>query len=254
MSPVDSRQGVKYTTPCSRRGLSVLSQVTGEIGGTEIAMKQFAVIGLGRFGLSVAKTLSRLGHQVLAVDNDQDKVQHVANLVTHAVQADATDEEALRALGIRNVDVAVVSIGEKMESSILATLILKDLGVKHVVAKAHDELHGKVLERVGADRVIYPERDMAVRVATSLVSGNILDFIELSPEYSIVEAACPPEFAGKTLRELNIRARFGLNVVAIRSPQGRIRVSPGADDKVGEGDILVLIGRTENFDKLPKTE
>ncbi|NPV78962.1 MAG: TrkA family potassium uptake protein [Firmicutes bacterium] len=216
-------------------------------------MKQFAVIGLGRFGEGVARTLSRLGCQVLAIDDDQEKVQHMANIVTHAVQANATDEDALKSLGIRNVDVAVVSIGEDIESSILATLILKDLGIKFVVAKAHDELHGKVLERVGADRVIYPERDMAIRVATSLVSGNILDYIELSPEFTIAEIISPPEFVGKSLRELNIRAQFGINVVAIRS-QGRIKVSPGADDKINEGDILVLIGRTESFEKLPKND
>ncbi|HHY98151.1 MAG TPA: TrkA family potassium uptake protein [Firmicutes bacterium] len=216
-------------------------------------MKQFAVIGLGRFGEGVARTLSRLGCQVLAIDDDPEKVQHMANIVTHAVQANATDEDALKSLGIRNVDVAVVSIGEDIESSILATLILKDLGIKFVVAKAHDELHGKVLERVGADRVIYPERDMAIRVATSLVSGNILDYIELSPEFTIAEIISPPEFVGKSLRELNIRAQFGINVVAIRS-QGRIKVSPGADDKINEGDILVLIGRTESFEKLPKND
>lgn len=213
-------------------------------------MRQFAVIGLGRFGTSVAETLTHLGHQVLAIDKDEEKVQHLVGTVTHAVQADVTDETALKALGIRNVDVAVVAIGQDMGSSILATLVLKGLGVKHVIAKAHSELHGKVLEKVGADRVIYPERDMGVRVANNLVSSNILDYIELSPDYGIVETVTPKAFIGKTLRELNLRAKYGINVVAIKGKDEKIRVSPGADDRIQEGDIIVAIGSTETLNRL----
>ncbi|NPV52315.1 MAG: TrkA family potassium uptake protein [Firmicutes bacterium] len=214
-------------------------------------VKQFAVIGLGRFGVSVGKTLAKLGHEVLAIDKNQDTVQHVANIFTHAVQADATDEEALKALGIRNVDVAIVAIAQDIQSSILATLALKSLGVKYVVAKAHDELHGKVLEKVGADRVIYPERDMGIRVANNLVSSNILDYIELSPDYSIIEVVATDEFADRSLRELNLRAKYGITVVAIKSGT-EIKVSPGADDKIHRGDILVVLGRNENLDRLQK--
>ena len=214
-------------------------------------MKQYAVIGLGRFGSSVAKTLSDLGHEVLAIDIDEERVQQVEGFVTHAVQADATDENAMRSLGIRNVDVAIVSIGQDLEASILATLILKDLGIGYVVCKALSELHGKVLERVGADRVVYPERDMGVRVAHNLVSSSLIDYIELSPDHSIAEIVARPEFAGKTLRELNLRAKYdyAINIIAIRSGDA-VRISPRADDKIHENDILVVMGSNEAIKKL----
>ncbi|NLU40891.1 MAG: TrkA family potassium uptake protein [Firmicutes bacterium] len=214
-------------------------------------MKQYAVIGLGRFGSSVARTLSDLGHEVLAIDIDEERVQQVEGFVTHAVQADATDESAMMSLGIRNVDVAIVSIGENLEASILATLILKDLGVRYVACKATSELHGKVLERVGADRVVYPERDMGVRVAHNLVSSSLIDYIELSPDYSIAEIVARPEFAGKTLRELNLRAKYdyAINIIAIRSGDA-VRISPRADDKIHENDILVVMGSNEAIKKL----
>jgi trk system potassium uptake protein TrkA len=214
-------------------------------------MKQYAVIGLGRFGSSVAKTLSDLGHEVLAIDEDEERVQRVEGFVTHAVQADATDEHALRSLGIRNVDVAIVAIGGNLEASILAALLLKDLGVGHVVCKALSELHGKVLEKVGADRVVYPERDMGVRVAHNLVSSSLIDYIELSPDHSIVEIVARPEFAGKTLRELNLRARYdyAINIIAIRSGD-TVRISPRADDTISDHDILVVMGSNEAIKKL----
>ncbi|NLU41890.1 MAG: TrkA family potassium uptake protein [Firmicutes bacterium] len=214
-------------------------------------MNQYAVIGLGRFGSSVAKTLSDLGHEVLAIDIDEERVQQVEGFVTHAVQADATDENAMRSLGIRNVDVAIVSIGQDLEASILATLILKDLGIGYVVCKALSELHGKVLERVGADRVVYPERDMGVRVAHNLVSSSLIDYIELSPDHSIAEIVARPEFAGKTLRELNLRAKYdyAINIIAIRSGDA-VRISPRADDKIHENDILVVMGSNEAIKKL----
>jgi trk system potassium uptake protein TrkA len=147
---------------------------------------QYVVIGLGRFGTSVAQTLYQMGCEVLAIDTDEEKVQAVANIVTHAVQADATDENAMRALGLRNFDVAIISIGD-IQASILTTLVLKEMGIKRLVAKALSELHGRVLEKIGADKVIYPERDMGMRVAHNLVSGSILDYMELAPGYSIIE-------------------------------------------------------------------
>ena len=215
-------------------------------------MKQFVVIGCGRFGSSIAKTLYNLGHEVLAIDADEEKVQDIAEEVTHAVQADVTDENVLTGLGIRNFDVVIVSIGSKYEASIMATLIAKELGVKRVIAKAHDALHGKVLSKIGADRIIYPERDMGVRVAHNLVSSNILDFIELSSDYSILEITALDQWADKTLKELALPTKYGINVMAIKRGK-RINVSPYADDVIDKGDILVVIGSTEDITKIEKS-
>ncbi|WP_315117473.1 TrkA family potassium uptake protein [uncultured Clostridium sp.] len=211
--------------------------------------KQFVVIGLGRFGTSVAKTLYSLGNDVLAIDSDEDIVQSVSDDVTHSVQLDATDEHTLRSLGISNFDVAVVTIGSDIQASVMVTLIVKELGVKYIIAKANSELHAKVLHKIGADRVILPERDMGVRVAHNLVSENILDYIELSPEYSIAEVLSPTAWHGKTLNDLSVRANYGINVVAIKR-NNDINVSPTADDVIKPGDIVVAIGETENLNKL----
>ncbi len=215
-------------------------------------MKQFVVIGCGRFGSSIARTLYNLGHEVLAVDADEEKVQEIAEEVTHAVQADVTDENVLLELGIRNFDVVIVSIGSNYEASIMATLIAKELGVKRVIAKAHDVLHGKVLSKIGADKIIYPERDMGVRVAHNLVSSNILDFIELSSDYSILEITALDQWSGKTLKELGLPTRYGINVMAIKRDK-EINVSPYADDVILKGDILVVIGSTEDIKKIEKS-
>ena len=169
--------------------------------------KQFVIIGLGRFGSSIAKTLYSLGNDVLAIDKDEDIVQEIADSVTHAVQLDATDENALRSLGIRNFDVAVVTIGDNIQSSIMATLLVKELGVKYIIAKGHSDLHAKVLYKIGADRVVLPEKDMGIRVAHNLVSANILDYIELSDDYSVMEIQVLHEWAGKTLNELKLRSK-----------------------------------------------
>lgn len=210
--------------------------------------RQFAVIGLGRFGASVAVTLYRLGHEVLAVDSSEERIQEIAAQVTHAVQADATDEAAMRSLGIRNFDVVVVGIGE-IEASILCTSVVKSLGAPHVVAKAVSELHGRVLQRVGADRVVYPERDMGVRVAHNLVSGNIIDYIELAPGYRIVEVVAREPFVGKSLRELDLRAKYGIHVLALRRGE-EVQVAPGGDAVVQPGDILVAMGEDERLEEL----
>ena len=215
-------------------------------------MRQYAVIGLGKFGASVACTLAKLGHQVLAVDIDEDKVQQVADGVTRAVQADATDEDILRAIGIRNFDVVIVTIGHDVLSSILTCLILKDMGVTYVVGKAHDELHGKLLEKIGVEQVVYPERDMGARLAATLTSSNILEVIELSPDYDVVEITASSELIGRTLRELNLRAKLGVNVVAIRSTDNKVKVSPGPDDLIRKGDVLLALGTTESLGKLGK--
>lgn len=211
--------------------------------------KQYVVIGLGRFGSSVAKTLYSLGNDVLAIDSEEDLVQEISDSVTHAVQVDATDENALRSLGIRNFDVAVVTIGSDIQSSAMVTLIVKELGVKYIIAKAQNELHAKVLYKIGADRVVLPEKDMGVRVAHNLVSSNILDYIELSPDYSIAEIVSPAEWSGKSLRDLDMRARYGINIMAIKREDG-VNIAPGAQDIIEQGDIIVAIGGSEELSKL----
>ncbi|WP_353682093.1 TrkA family potassium uptake protein [Tepidanaerobacter sp. EBM-49] len=214
-------------------------------------MKQFVVIGLGRFGFSLAKTLYELGHDVLGIDNDEEIVQSVAESITHAVKADATDENALKALGVRNFDVAVVSIGNDIQSSILVTLILKEMGIKYVVAKANSELHGRVLKKIGADRIVFPERDMGIRVAHNLTLSNILDYIELSPEYSIIEISALPAWYDKSLRQLNMRTKYGLNVIAIKR-NGNIIISPNGDDMILRGDILAVVGHKDDIENIEK--
>lgn len=214
-----------------------------------MAKKQFAVIGMGRFGSSVARTISQMGFEVLAIDASEQKTQEVVNIVTHAVSADSTDEEALKALGIRNFDVVVVSIGQDIQSSILTTLILKDLGVPRIIVKAQNELHGKVLSKIGADKVVYPERDMGLRVAHHLISPNILDFIELSNDYSIVEMKATDQMIGKNLKQLDIRAKFGCNVMAIKA-HDKMNISPNPDDTIKSEDILVIVGRNNDLNKM----
>ncbi|WP_312652931.1 TrkA family potassium uptake protein [Proteiniclasticum sp.] len=211
--------------------------------------KQFIVIGLGRFGQSVAKTLFDMGYDVLAVDDDETIVQEIADSVTHAVAMDATDEYALRTLGIRNFDIAVVSIGTNIQSSIMVTLNLKEAGVKKVVAKATNEMHAKLLSKIGADRVILPEMDMGIRVAHNLVSANILDFIELSPDYSIIEVTAPSHWMNQDIKTLDVRAKYGINIMAIKS-EDNINISPSATDQIKEGDVLVIIGSIKDLSKI----
>lgn len=214
-------------------------------------MKEYAVIGCGRFGTSVAKTLYSLGHNVLAIDKDIEIVQEISDSVTHAVQIDGIDENALKSLGLSNFDVVIVSIGADIQASILATLVLKEIGVKKVISKAQSDIHGKLLYKVGANKVIFPERDMGVRVAHSLVSSNILDHIELAPDYSIVEIAALKEWEGKTIKELKLRTRYGINVLAIRHDND-INISPYADDMINPGDVVIVIGSNNDLTKLEK--
>ncbi len=211
--------------------------------------KQFVVIGLGRFGSSLAKTLYSLGHEVLAVDENEETVQEIVEHVTHAVQADATDESSLNALGIRNFDVAVIAIGNDMQASILVTLMMKELGLKYVISKAMNDLHAKVLYKIGADRVVFPEREMGVKIANNLISSNILEYIELSDDYSIVETQTLSEWIGKNLVEINMRAKFGVNVMAIKR-NSKINISPKADDIIEEGDTLIVVGKNDDLSRL----
>lgn len=209
--------------------------------------RQFAVIGLGRFGSSLARELVRLDYEVLGIDKCEAIINDMKEELTHAVVADATDEDALRALGVRNFDCAVVAIGDDIQASVMAAILLKDLGVRQVIAKAITELHGKVLERIGVDRVVFPERDMGVRVAHQLASPNLLDYIGLSREYTIAELAVPKRLAGRTIRELDLRRRFGCSVVAINK-RGGVVITPSPDDVVEEKDVMVVIGKNEQVE------
>lgn len=211
--------------------------------------KQFVIIGLGRFGSSIAKTLHSLGNDVLAIDRDEDIVQEISDEVTHAVQLDATDENALRSLGIRNFDVAVVTIGDNIQSSIMATLLVKELGVKYIIAKAQSDLHSKVLYKIGADRVVLPEKEMGVRVAHNLVSTNILDYIELSPDYSVIEIQASKNWNGKTLSDLGLRSKYGINVMAIKRGND-VNISPLAEDIIESDDVIVAIGSGDDLSRI----
>lgn len=214
-----------------------------------MSKKQFLVIGLGRFGSSIAKTIYELGHDVLVIDKDEEKVQDIADDVTHAMVMDATDETALKSIGVRNFDVAVVTIGTNMQSSIMTTLLMKELGVKYIIAKGNSEMHAKVLTKIGADKVILPEKDMAVRVAHNLVSSNILDYIQLSSDYNILEIEAVKEWFNKSLKELDMRKKYGINVVAIKR-KDEVNVSPGADEVIKENDIIVALGSTKDMNRI----
>ncbi|MED4970572.1 TrkA family potassium uptake protein [Geobacillus sp. NFOSA3] len=212
---------------------------------------QYAVIGLGRFGSSLATTLHQAGNEVLAIDRNEERIEEYKDHVTYAVVADSTDEEALKSVGIRNFDAVIVAIGDDIQASILTVLILKELEVKKVVAKAINKRHGQVLYKVGADWVVFPERDMGERVATQLMSPNVLDYIELAKDYSIKEVKVPPSMIEKNLRELNLRARFNITVIAIIS-DGKVSISPSPDRIIKEGDILVVIGENKDLDRFEK--
>lgn len=211
--------------------------------------KFFAVIGLGRFGASVARTLESLGHQVMGIDQDPQRVQQMRHELTHVVQADCTDEDQIKALGLRNFDAVVVAVGSDLEASVLVTLQLKECEVKRVVAKAAGEVHAKLLAKVGADQVVFPEREMGARVAHHLLSGAALDAIELTPAYRVVEVQAPPVMYNKTLRDLQLRARFGLSVVALRRGE-EVLVNPAADDAVLPGDVVVVAGDASSLSRL----
>lgn len=204
-------------------------------------MKSYVVIGLGRFGSALARQLCMLGAEVLAMDVRSEFVQSVSNEVTHAVVGDAKDKEVLKALGVRNFDSAIIAIGGDLAASVLVAMNLKELGVPHVVCKAHDETHRRVLEKLGVDWVVIPEQEHAQRLARSLVSHNVLDYIELSEDYGILEVPAPKNWMGKSLKELNVRAKLGVNIIAVANG-GKTNVSPSADYRIQEGDNIVVLG------------
>ncbi len=215
-------------------------------------MKQnYAIIGLGRFGGSICRSLVESGQEVLVIDSNEDRVNEFMNIATHAVVGNAQDEMTLRSLGIRNFDHVIVAIGEDIQASILVTLMVKEMGVPNVLAKAQNEYHARVLEKIGADKVVHPERDMGIRIAHNLVSKNILEFIELSDEFTLAEIRVTnPRFFNKTLIDLNFRQKFGLTIVAIRRGNGKVVVSPDASEVIKEFDNLLVIGASEDVDML----
>lgn len=213
--------------------------------------REFAVIGLGRFGGSICKELSMEGMEVLAIDNNEDRVNEFKNIASHAVIADSTDEVSLKELGVKNIDHVIVAIGDDIQASILTTVILTDLGIKKITVKAQNDYHAKILNKIGADQVVHPERDMGKRIAHNIISNNILDYLELSDDHSIVEVKVGNKMLGKTLADLDIRANYGCNVVAVK--QGKdINVSPSADHVFTEGDILIVIGADKDISRFEK--
>ncbi|MEA4998312.1 MAG: TrkA family potassium uptake protein [Candidatus Limiplasma sp.] len=211
--------------------------------------RQYLVLGLGRFGESLAKSLTKMGHEVLAIDSDAELVEHIAPHVTQAIQINATDEGALQELGVRNFDAAIVSIGQNMRDSILVCVLLKELGVPYLIAKATDELHAKVLRKVGVDRVIFPERDMGMRLAKALHTPNVLELIDLSDDYQLMETILPQTWVGETIVGLDVRNRFGVIILAIHRG-GQFIVSPQPSFGFEAGDILLVLGKKDDIDSL----
>lgn len=214
-------------------------------------MKSYVVVGLGRFGSEVARQLHALGCEVLAMDLKSELVQEIANDVTHAVVSDGQDKEVLKALGVRDFDCAIIAIGDNLAASVLATMNMKEMGIPHIVCKAHDATHRRVLQKLGADRVVIPEQENAARLARSLSSPNVLDYIELSDDYGIVEVPVPGNWQGRSLKDLNVRAKLGVNIIAIRRA-GKINVSPAADLAFQSGDVVVVLGDSAALDAVQK--
>ena len=214
-------------------------------------MKSYIVVGLGRFGSETAVRLQELGGEVLAIDRSSELVQQISNSVTQAVVGDARDIEVLKALGAQDFDCGIVAIGGSLADAVLATMNLKELGVPYIVCKASDETHRQVLLKLGADRVVIPEQEHADRLAKNLSSPNVLDYIELSEEYGIIEIPAPKGWVGKSLKELNVRAKLGVNIIAVEAA-GKINVSPAADYRIGKEDIMVVLGDTAALDAVQK--
>lgn len=213
--------------------------------------KSFVIIGLGRFGGSVCRTLVESDQEVLAIDSCEDRVNEYMNIATHAVVANAQDETTLRSLGLRNFDHVIIAIGEDIQASILVTLMAKEMGVPRITAKAQNEYHARVLEKVGADFVVHPERDMGVRIAHKLTSNTMLDFIELSEDYSLAEVkVTAKKFFNQTIEGVNFRRHYNLTIVAIRRGKHELIVSPPANQIILEDDVLLVVGNNQDVDFL----
>lgn len=213
-------------------------------------MKQIAILGLGRFGRALARTLVEMGHDVMGVDANEAVVEKMAPVLTNCVQADVMDEQTLLSLGVTNFDIVVVGIGNSdMQASIFTTLMLKEMGVEHVVCKVSSNKHARILLKLGADRVVYPERDMGMRFAHSIAQSDVLEFIELSEEYSMMEINAPKYLIGKSLKENDVRSKYNINIVAIKRGK-KIMVNPSPDAVLEQGDVLLAIGETQALTKL----
>ena len=211
--------------------------------------KEFVVLGLGIFGKSVATTLAESGCEVLVVDLNEDKINEIADKVTYAVKADATDADTLKTLGISNFDGAIIAMGESFESSVMATILVKELGIPYVLAKANSELHARILKRVGADMVVFPEKETGIKIANNLMSDNFFDAIELSSTFSMMDIEVLDEWIGKSLKDLKLRSSFKINVIGIKKKEN-LNINPAADDAIEKGDVLVIIGSNETLNKL----
>lgn len=211
--------------------------------------KQFAVLGLGRFGKSVAITLAAGGCDVLAVDGNEDIVNELSDIVTFAVKADVTDSDTLKSLGISNFDGAIIGMGEDLQASVMATIIVKELGVPYVLTKAQNDLHAKILKKVGADMVVFPEKETGIRIANNLMLDNFFDAVELSTTYSMMELETLAEWVGKTLKELNLRAKFKINVMGIKR-NDEVDINPDADEKLKADDVLIIVGENVVLNRL----
>jgi trk system potassium uptake protein TrkA len=214
-----------------------------------MAGQQVVVIGLGRFGSAVARELERLGHEVLAIDRSEQRVNDIAPDVTHALQLDASDEDALRSAGAGEFGSAIVSISTDAEPSIFAVMVLKRLGVANVIAKAGSQLHGEILARVGADRVVFPERETGLRLAHSFNVPNVIDYLDVAPGFGIEKIRPPKAFVGRTLGEIDLKTRLGLTPIALRHGQ-QVVVNPTRDERISDGDELILIGRDDKLEQL----
>ncbi len=213
--------------------------------------KEFAVIGLGRFGGSICRTLAEQGIEVMGIDNNEERVDEYSTIASHAVVANTTDEKVLKSLGIRNFDHVIVAIGDDIQASILTTIMLKELGVKKVTVKAQNDYHEKVLVKIGADHVVHPERDMGRRIAHNIISNNVLDYLELSDEHSIVEIVASEKIDGYSILHLDVRAKYGINIVAIKR-RDEIIVSPQANEMIYKEDILIVIGADVDINRFEK--
>jgi len=214
--------------------------------------KHYAVIGLGRFGSSVANTLLQAGQEVLVIDADDKIVQKMADYFTHAVVADTTDEATLKSLGLRNFDIVIVAIGHNVSASVLTVLLLKEIGVPHIIAKADNHMHGKMLEKVGADQVIFPERDMGLRIAHNLLSTNVIDYFEVAKDLAIIEVKVPEQLIGMNLVETDLRSRYEITVIAIRR-SGVMMLTPKPEEKFERDDALILVGANGGIQKFEDT-
>jgi len=212
--------------------------------------RQVLIIGLGRFGISLATRLFSMGHDVMAVDEDEKKVQNISAQITHAVQADATDEAVLRELGVSNFDVAIVTMGEAIQNSVLCAILLKKLGVPYVIARAENDLHGTILDKIGVDKVVFPEREMGIRVAHSLILTDVQDYIPVAPSYGVSKLATLPYLVGKSLSDIGLGrgGRWGLAVLLVQRGK-EVIVTPDRAEILRQGDVLIVAGSDEKLEQ-----